>query len=216
MEIHRQRFSQLNPRFKRQQRTTVATFLQPVEQPVICPVILPSASRPQPRQGARSKQHQQTHFPPAQPIRRPSTVHVKHQQSQPVESNHQYITLANLTKILHVLQTNVKVSDSEASIETHTSTTNSAKQRVQQHLQETATRWWRPIRSSDSHPVSSIIHTSDTSTAFQQYSDENNQLQKKFPLLVKIKFCYFFIILFFLLDNRLKFNSKNEYIFNKW
>jgi hypothetical protein len=181
MEIHRQRFSQLNPRFKRQQRTTVATFLQPVEQPVICPVILPSASRPQPRQGARSKQHQQTHFPPTQPSRRPSTAHVKHQQSQPVESNHQYITLANLTKILQVLQTNVKVSDSEASIETHTSTTNSAKQRVQQHLQETAARWWKSVRPFDCQPLvappSSIPTYTTSTTSTQLPSSDVHQQQ---------------------------------------
>ncbi|CAF3250764.1 unnamed protein product [Rotaria socialis] len=150
MEIHRQRFSQLNPRFKQQRAT--ATLLQSVQQPVVCPAILPSTTRPQHRQQPRSKQNQQTHFPPAQSNRRPNTAQLKQQQQQQQslsESNRQYITLTNLTKILHVLQTQVRTNDNETSTDMSTSTSNSAKQRVQQHLQNTATRWWKPIRSSD-------------------------------------------------------------------
>jgi hypothetical protein len=187
VEIHRQGFSQLNPRFK-QQRTT-ATFNQPVQKSILCPVILPSASRPQPRQQARSKQYQQTYFPPTQPTRRSNTAHVKQPSA---ELNSHFITLANLTKILHVLQTQDKISDSETSTDTSTSTTNSAKQRVQQHLQETATRWWKPIRSSDcqsSMPTLSSIYTNTTSTQLissdaiqqqQQQSDNRPLLVTKF------------------------------------
>jgi len=185
MEIHRQRFSQLNPRFKQQQQQIPATILHPVQQSVICPVILPSASRPQPRQQARTKQQQQqTHFPPTQPSRRSNTAHVKQQQSS-VESNSQYITLANLTKILHVLQTQDKINDNETSTDTSTSTTNSAKQRVQQHLQETATRWWKPIRSSDcqsSLQVPSSIHTyTKSTTPTQLLSSDVLQQQRREP-----------------------------------
>ena len=162
MEIHRQRFSQLNPRFKQHQQRTTTIFNQPIQQSVVCPVILPAASRPQPRQQARSKQ--QTHLPPAHPHRRSTTAHIKEQQQQQtstLQSNNEYITLANLTKILHVLQTQDNTIDHETSTETSTSTTNSARQRVQQHLQATATRWWKPARSSDSQlsvPAPSSIH----------------------------------------------------------
>jgi len=191
MEIHRQRFSQLNPRFKQQQQQqTAATLPQPVQQSVICPVILPTASRPQPRQQARSKQ-QQTHFPPTQPTRRSTTAHVKQQQPS-FEPNSQYITLANLTKILHVLQTQDKINDNDASTDTSTSTTNSAKQRVQQHLQATATRWWKPIRSSDSQlsvPIPASICTYARSvTPTQLPSTDGPQQQQResdnLPLLV--------------------------------
>lgn len=159
MEIHRQRFSQLNPRFK-QQRTKTTTTFQPTQQSIICPVILPSNSRPQPRQQARSKQHESTHFPPTQQVRRPSTAHVK--QDLASESNQHYITLNNLTKFLDILQTQIKTSDNETSTDMSTSTTNSAKQRVQQHLQDTATRWWKPSRSSECQttvPAPSSIYT---------------------------------------------------------
>jgi len=186
MEIHRQRFSQLNQKYK--QRPIVNHYLPTT----MYPVIIPQPSRPQHRQQARSKQQIQTHFPAISPRRRASSVNTKN-QPPPILPNQQYITLANLTKILHVLQTHENTNDnSDSATDVSVSTSNSAKQRVQQHLQETATRWWRSIRSSDSRPVPSIIHTSDTSTVFQQYSDENNQLQKNLPLIVKIKFCYFF------------------------
>jgi len=183
MEIHRKRFSLLNQQYK--QRPVVNHH----PAPTMYPVILPQPSRPQHRQQARSKQQIETYFPATSPRRRINSVQTK-TQPPPFVPNQQYITLANLTKILHVLETHENANDnSDSATDISVSTTTSAKQRVQQHLQETATRWWRPIRSSDSHPVSSIIHTCDTSTAFQQYSDENNRLQKKFPLLVKIKFC---------------------------
>jgi hypothetical protein len=197
MEIHRQRFSKLNPRFKQQQQQQpkTTTLLQPVQQPVICPVILPSTPRPQPRQQARAKQHQQTYFAPTPLTRRSNTAHAKHQQSSASSSdpNRDYLTLASLTKMFHVLQTQVEMNDSEISTDASTSTTNSAKQRVQQHLQDTATRWWKPIRSSDcqsSGPVPSSIHgyaTSATSTLLpssdvlpQQRRQESDNL----PLLV--------------------------------
>jgi hypothetical protein len=197
MEIHRQRFSQLNPRFKQQQQQqqrTAATLLQPVQQSVICPVILPSTPRPQPRQQARSKeQQQQTYFPVS---RRSNTAHVKHQQPL-LEPNSQYITLANLTKILHVLQTQDQINDNETSTDTSASTTSSAKQRVQQHLQETATRWWKPIRSSDcqsSALASSSIHKYARSATLtqllssdalqQQQQQQKRQESDNLPVLV--------------------------------
>ncbi|CAF2530102.1 unnamed protein product [Rotaria sp. Silwood2] len=188
MEIHRQRFSQLNPRFKQQKITT--TLLQPIQQSVICPVILPSTTRPQPRQQARSKQHQQTHLPPTQTIRRPNTAHAKQQQSTS-ESNPQYITLTNLSKILHVLQTQVKIGDNETSTDMSSSTTNSAKQRVQQHLQDTATRWWKPARSSDCHaqvaPPSSIYSYETSATLpSSDIVQHNRQESENFPLITVV------------------------------
>ncbi len=196
MDIHRQRFSQLNPRFKQQEQRITLTLKQPTQQPIIYPIILPSTSRPQPRQEARSKQHQPTHLPPAQPNRRSTTAHVKQQQQQQQQSSafepqSQYITLANLTKLLHVLQTQEKISDHETSTDTSTSTTNSAKQRVQQHLQETATRWWKPIRTSDSQssapaPSSTDIHPKSAVPTQLLPSDVTQQRQEtdNLPLLV--------------------------------
>ncbi|CAF0989632.1 unnamed protein product [Rotaria sp. Silwood1] len=198
MEIHRQRFSQLNPRFKQQQQQQqhiTATLLQPIQQSVICPVILPTATRPQPRQQARSKQHEPTHLPPTQTIRRPNTANAKQQQQQQQQPslsdpNHQYITLTNLTKILHVLQTQVKISDNETSTDMSSSTTNSAKQRVQQHLQDTATRWWKPTRSSDCQtqimPPSSIYAYGTSATSQLTSSDtvqQHRQESENFPLI---------------------------------
>ena len=193
MELHRQRFSQLNPRFKQQEQQITLTLKQPIQQSVIYPVILPSTSRPQPRQEARSKQNQSTHLPPAQPNRRSTTAYVKQQQQQqqqhssPLEPQSQYITLANLSKLLHVLQTQEKITDHETSTETSTSTTNSAKQRVQQHLQETATRWWKPIRTSDSQPPAPAPSATGTHTKSSVPSDVTQQRKEidNLPLLVK-------------------------------
>ena len=189
MDFHRQRFSQLNPRFKQQQEQTTTTLLQPTQQPVICPTILPSTARPQPRQQPRTKQYQQPHFPPTQSNRRSYTARVKQQQS--ADPNREYLTLANLTKILHVLQTQVDMNDSETSTDASASTTNSAKQRVQQHLQDTATRWWKPIRSSDGQlPAPSSRNTYATSaTPTQLPSSVVNQRQRRrqsnnLPLIV--------------------------------
>jgi hypothetical protein len=181
MEIHRQRFSQLNQKFKQR---PVANLPQPIPSAQMHPIILPQASRPQPRQQARTKQQMHTHFPPAPPARRPNTAHVRN-QPQPFIPNPQYVTLANLTKILHVLQIHDGANDSDTATQTSTSTTNSAKQRVQQHLQDTATRWWKPIRLCDSYPASSTIHTTATSTVLHQPSEDNNQLPENLPLLVK-------------------------------
>ena len=189
MDIHRQRFSQINQKFKQK---PIANLHQSISTNHMCPIILPQATRPQPRQQARTKQQIQTHFPPAPLNRRSNTAYVRNQQQQPFMPNPQYITLANLTKILHVLQTN----DSDTATDISSSTTNSAKQRVQQHLQETATRWWKPIRLSDSYPASSSIHTTATSTVLQQPTEINNQLQENIPLLVK-KIRFYFIVLNF-------------------
>ncbi|UJR34095.1 hypothetical protein I4U23_021505 [Adineta vaga] len=150
MEIHRKRFSQLHPKFQQQKRTPI-TLLQPIQQPFVRPHIPPTAPRPQPRQQTRPKQYQDLQL-----SHRANTASIKHQKNSSTDSNPSYITLANLTKVLHVLQTNAKISDSEISIETNTSTTTSSKQRVQQHLQETATRWWRPIRSSNGQSSVSV------------------------------------------------------------
>lgn len=169
MEIHRQGFSQLNPRFKQQQQPR--TMTKPVQQPSVCPVTLPVGSRPQPRQQARLKPSPDT-LPSQQPIRRSTTAQNRRQQI-PTDSNNQYLTLANLTKLLHVLQTQDKISDHETSTDTSTSTTNSAKQRGQQHLQETATRWWKATRSSDSQasvPTSSSIHAYARSAAPAEFN----------------------------------------------
>ena len=189
MEIHRQGFSQLNPRFKHQRTTN-----KPVQQSSVCPVVLPTGSRPQPRQQARLKPSPET-LPPQQPIRRSTTAHNK-QPPIPSEPNSQYLTLANLTKILHVLQTQDQISDHETSTDTSTSTTNSAKQRVQQHLQDTATRWWKASRSSDcqsSVPASSTTHTHVKSAAPAQALPSNVPFEQvkpsdNLPLIVKQSF----------------------------
>lgn len=200
MEIHRQRFSQLNPRFRQQTqqtqyRATANNQSKPsFQQSVICPVILPTTSRSQPRQQARSKQNQDTHLPPAQPNRRSNTAHIK-QQTPINESNNEYITLANLTKLIHVLQTQETLNDHESSTDTSTSTTNSARQRVQQHLQATATRWWKPTRSSDGHlsvPAPSSINSNNRSSTPTQLltSDILQQKQRQdfdnLPLLTVV------------------------------
>jgi len=194
MEIHRQRFSQLNPRFKQQtQQHATANQTKPYfQQSVICPVILPTTSRPQPRQQARSKPNQDTHLPPAYSHRRSNTAHVK-QQTSIIEPSNEYITLANLTKLIHVLQTQETLHDHETSTDTSTSTTNSARQRVQQHLQETATRWWKPARSSDGHlsvPAPSSVHINNRPNTPSQLLtyDVHQQKQRQdfsnLPLLV--------------------------------
>ena len=151
MDIHRQRYSQLNSRFRQQhqQRSAVSSF-QPAQSSTAYPVVLPTASRPQHRQQARTK-----------PIQPPMTSHGKqqqqHHQASPSAPDQKYITLANLTKILQVLQTQVKITDNDTSTVMSSSTSNSAKQRVQQHLQETAMRWWKPTRTSEYLPAPSSI-----------------------------------------------------------
>lgn len=213
MDIHRQGFSQLNPRFKQQQQQQRTTN-KSVQQPPVCPVVLPSASRPQPRQQARLKPSPET-LPPQQPIRRSTTAHTK-PQSIPSEPNNQYLTLANLTKILHVLQTQDQINDHETSTDTSTSTTNSAKQRVQQHLQETATRWWKASRSSDCQSTAPATSTTQpylkSATPAQVPSPNTPSRTPKqsdnLPLLVKIKSFQFFLFSFFLLDNCFQLYSK--------
>ncbi|CAF1222782.1 unnamed protein product [Adineta ricciae] len=163
MDIHRKHLSQLNPRFQQQQqKRTVITLSQPIQQPFVRPTILPSAPRPQPRQQTRSKPNQE----------RANTAYIKHPDISSAQSNPPYITLANLTKILHVLQTNTKISDSEASIDTNTSATTTSKQRVQQHLQETAARWWKSIRSSDGQ--STIVTSSAIPRSDIRHQDSRN------------------------------------------
>jgi hypothetical protein len=177
MEIQRQRFSELNKKFK---QTPVVNSSR------IQPIILPQTSRPQPRQQARLKPQIQVHLPPT---RRSNTVQNRYPSSHLTLQNDKYITLDNLSRILHVLQIREKAKEqSDTATVTSASTSTSAKQRVQQHLQETATRWWRPIRSSDSQPLSSIIYSSGVvSTGIQQYNDESIlQSQKNIPLLVCI------------------------------
>lgn len=193
MEIHRQGFSQLNPRFKQQ-----TTGIKPVQQPApMGPANVPLASRPQPRQQARLKPSTDT-LPTQQPIRRSTTAQNKRQQILS-DGNNQYLTLANLTKLLHVLQTQEKISDHETSTDTSTSTTNSAKQRVQQHLQQTATRWWKASRSSDcpsTVPTSSSIHAYAKSAAPVELDSIDVPLTQpkesdNLPLLVKKSFFLF-------------------------
>jgi hypothetical protein len=186
MEIQRQRFSELNKKFK---QTPVLNSSK------IEPMILPQASRPQPRQQARSKPQIQVHLPPT---RRSNTAY---NPNALTSRNQKYLTLANLSKILHVLQIHDEKTKehSDTATETSASTTASAKQRVQQHLQETATRWWRPIRSSDSKPVSSIIYSSGASTTMQQYLDESIQSQKHVPVVVCRKLLFEYCFCFFLI-----------------
>jgi len=205
MEIQRQRYSQLNKKFKQR------PVLNLSQSSKIQPIILPQASRPQPRQQPRLRQ--QIHLPPT---RRSTTAQIQHQKPPPsplISEDQKYITLANLSKLLHVLQINDKIKDRSdtPTDNTSTSTSTSAKQRVQQHLQETATRWWRPIRSSDSHPLSSTVQTSGLSTVMQQYADENIQLERNIPLLVSQIFSFSTEVSFSSLDNRFKFYSSDEY-----
>ena len=189
MDIQRQRFSILNARFRQQRQRTNTVQYQPIQQSVIYPVILPS-SRPQPRQQARSKHHHETRLPPTQSTQRATTAHAKHQQ--PLSgSNQQLMTLTNLTKILHILQTQTKMSDTETSTDMSTSTTYSARQRLQQHLQETAPRWWKPTRSLDNQLsvlVPSSINLNETSATPTQVRSSDLVQQReesdRLPIIV--------------------------------
>ncbi len=98
METHRQRFSQVNQKFKQR---PIVHLPQP---PPIYPVVLPQPSRPQPRQQARSKQQIPTHFPPT---RRSNSAQMRNLPS--AAPGEHYITLANLAKIFHVLQAREKL-----------------------------------------------------------------------------------------------------------
>ena len=189
MEIQRQRFSELNKKFK------PTPIVNPSK---IEPIILPQAYRPQPRQEARTKPQIQVHLPPT---RRSTTAY---NPNALTSHNQKYLTLANLSQILHVLQIHDKTKEhSDTATETSASTTASAKQRVQQHLQETATRWWRPIRSSDSKPVSSIIYSSGASTTMQQYLEESIQSQKHVPVVVcRTFYSYYSLRILFLFLSR--------------
>lgn len=196
METHRQRLSQLNSRFKQQR--SAAPYLQPVPPAAtIYPLNLPGPSRPQPRQQARTKGFQTTNLlaPPATTTNRPRSAFVKQsnvptvQQSASETLDQKYITLANLTKILHMLQTQVKTNDNETSTVMSSSTTNSAKQRVQQHLQETAMRWWKPPRAPDCPPAPSSISRYNNSPAQSPTATisptlrQKQQQQENLPLL---------------------------------
>ena len=191
MDTHRQRYSQLNSRFRQQhQRRSAASSFQPVQSSRAYPIVLPTAARPQPRQQARSKQFQPTTstFPPPSSTHRPTSSYGKYQHSSPSAPDQKYITLANLTKILQVLQTQAKLTDNETSTVMSSSTSNSAKQRVQQHLQETAMRWWKPIRSADYLPAPPAIvrqSNSDVSTKLSASSVARpEQHPDNLPLLV--------------------------------
>lgn len=154
MDIHRQRFSQ----FK--QRPIITLHPSP-------PIYCPQSSRPQPRQQARSKEQTKS------PLNRYTNS----------TRNPQYITLANLSKIFHVIQTrDNKINDnSDTATDTSVSTTTSSKQRVQQHLQQTATRWWKTSRTPDPPII------------------ETQEINNQFPSLVFIYISFDFLIICFLL-----------------
>lgn len=65
---------------------------------------------------------------------------------QPTKSDPEYLTLDNLSKMLHSTQ---KHDHSDATTDVSISTNTSAKQKLQRQLQSTAIRWWRPVHSSD-------------------------------------------------------------------
>ena len=189
MDIQRQRYSKFNTGFRQQQQRINTVHRQPIQRSVIYPVNLPT-SRPQPRRQARPKHHPEPHLPLTQTTQRATTAHVKHQQPLP-RFNQQFMTLTNVTKILRILQERSKMSDTETSTDMSTSTTHSARQRLQQHLQETATRWWKPIRSSNnqlSAPVPSSINLNEISATPTQVLPSNLVQQReepdKLPLIV--------------------------------
>ncbi|CAF1345064.1 unnamed protein product [Didymodactylos carnosus] len=205
MEIRRERFSQLNPCFKTffQYKTTKAT--NPAQQlplnandlQIICPQIQPIIRPPQ-RQKARSRQQKNSFFGVRQhqsvesdqdvnqqykPI---STIEgynsaTKLDQISSISSKKEYITLTNLTNVLHTLQNKIKLGEINGSdkSDTTTSSRTSAKQRVQQHLQNTASRWWKHAGSSATSTIPIDQNTpTPTPTIIQQA-----QLQDFFPML---------------------------------
>ena len=90
--------------------------------------------------------------------------------------NEEYLTLDNLSKILHLVH---KHDQTDAATDISISTNGSAKQRVQRHLQNTAIRWWRPVHSSDSRSSSKDSQISDHSIGPQ------HQCDRSLPLLVR-------------------------------
>ena len=153
MELHRQRFSQLNSKLK--QRKSMINAGQPVSETHVSQMLLPNPPpRPLPRQQPRVKPSHQTNGLPTGNSQRPNTANIKIDHNNISSSDQKYITLANLTKILQMLQSQNKTHDHDTSTVMSSSTASSAKPRVQQHLQETAVRWWKPARPSDSsHPT---------------------------------------------------------------
>lgn len=203
MENHRQRLSQLNSRFKQQR--SAASYHQPIlpaaaaTSSTFYPINPPQAVRPQPRQQPRTKQSQTSNHLPNPVTSRPKSAHVR--QAPTVQpslspSDEKYLTLANLTKILQMLQTQVRSNDNETSTVMSSSTTNSAKQRVQQHLQETAMRWWKPTRAADCPPPvpapssiprysNSPVPTHTPSSTTRQKQQQQQQQPEHVPVLVR-------------------------------
>ena len=159
MEINAKRFSQRNSRFKQQQQSRLPVFdSQAIRVSMACPVISSVELRLPTRQQAQTQQHSSAHFLPTTTLRRVNTPFVKVEQvASPLDGK--YITLANLTRILDTLQTRARMIDHESST-VLSSTTSTSARRVQQHLQDTASRWWKPVRSVDTQqtvPVPSSI-----------------------------------------------------------
>ena len=164
MEINAKLFSQRNSRLKQQRSRLPVYHSQAMRVSMACPLISPIELRPQTRQQARTQQHSSAHFLPTTTIRRVNTPFVKVEElASPLDGK--YITLANLTRILDTLQTRARMLDHESST-VLSSTTSTSARRVQQHLQDTASRWWKPVRSVDTQqtvPVPSSIRAYDLS-----------------------------------------------------
>ncbi|CAF0845020.1 unnamed protein product [Didymodactylos carnosus] len=211
MEIHRQRFSQLNPHFERffQYKTTANPIQQSLSNDndfqTIYPQISSNIPRPPQRQKARSRQ-QNNHFfsSQKQQLLKVDDGDYQQQEHKPIPTFRRYnsatkldysdinsnkkecITLANLTKVLHILQNRATIgettakSNSDKSDTTTTSSQSSVKQRVQQHLQNTASRWWKQGRSSTTMMIPTDQNTAPSSATIQQ---QHEQPQDFLPVL---------------------------------
>jgi len=170
MDIHRQRFTQLNKKLKPQSMHYPVVAPPPPPPPVSSSPMYSNpvrqSARPQPRQQARSKEQQ--------------PLSAYRYQPSPT-ANQQYLTLENLSKVFHVFQTRVKsTAPSDAATDTSTSTTTSAKHRSHQHLQRTATRWWTINRNIESPSISNRNPNEEIST-IRQHSEEAENL----PIIVR-------------------------------
>lgn len=185
MDIRRQRLAQLNSKFRQTGSST-----NPPNLP--SQTILPDSSRPLPRQQPRTKFYEKETIHPVSTTVRPDSAALKGQTTNPDRlAEKKYITLANLTKILQMLQSRTRVNEYDTSTVMSSSTSHSAKPRVQQHLQRTAVRWWRPTtRNSETSTQTSTSTTSSRFSSPLRKSSSSVQQkpkafeQENFPLLV--------------------------------
>ena len=193
MDINAKLVSQRNAHFIQQRTRPPVYHSQAIRLSTACPIISSIELRPQTRQQVRAQQHPSTHYLPTSTIRRLNTPFVNVEAlARPLDVK--YITLVNLTRILDTLQTRARTIDHESST-VLSSTTSTSARRVQQHLQDTANRWWKPVRSVDTQltvPVPSSIRTYDLSPIPSHLSTvtaHRKQQSNDVPWLVSVRNC---------------------------